>query len=135
MRYLQTLNKEQGIQWVKRERLPLFLNSDYYIEYRLARLVSQAQAAQGPGLSIKLDYSAKQEKVEEEVVEDEPEVDETEVRASSARCCTNRSSCCNVIIIYYVVFVRPVKLPSDRIWMNIVLLQSVSNILFCDEEN
>ena len=77
----QTLNKEQGIQWVKRERLPLFLESDYYLEYRLAKLVSQAQVAKGAGdsVSVQLDYAprVKNTAMEEEV--EEEEVDETEV--------------------------------------------------------
>ncbi|XP_034553724.1 regulator of G-protein signaling 22 isoform X2 [Notolabrus celidotus] len=35
------LDKEEGIQWIMRERLPFFLQSEYYIEYRLAKLLSQ----------------------------------------------------------------------------------------------
>uniref|UniRef100_A0A8C5PXA3 Regulator of G protein signaling 22 n=1 Tax=Leptobrachium leishanense TaxID=445787 RepID=A0A8C5PXA3_9ANUR len=35
------LNREQGIQWIKRERLPSFLKSDCYFEYRLAKVMSQ----------------------------------------------------------------------------------------------
>ena len=42
---MQCLNKEQGIQWIKLERLPAFLESDCYTEYRLAKLVGQAQVA------------------------------------------------------------------------------------------
>ena len=79
MLFLQTLNKEQGIQWVKRERFSLFLASDFYIEYRLARLMSQAQAAQGEGLSIKLDYTTAKDRAAEEEVDEEPEVDHTVV--------------------------------------------------------
>ncbi|WAR24165.1 RGS22-like protein [Mya arenaria] len=39
-----TLNKEQGIHWVKAERLPSFLESDLYLEYRLSKLLAQARA-------------------------------------------------------------------------------------------
>ncbi|XP_051058501.1 regulator of G-protein signaling 22 [Phodopus roborovskii] len=39
---IMCLNREQGIKWIKRERLPAFLESDCYFEYRLAKLISQA---------------------------------------------------------------------------------------------
>ncbi|XP_059195780.1 regulator of G-protein signaling 22 [Centropristis striata] len=35
------LDREQGIQWVMKERLPYFLQSDCYNEYRLAKLLFQ----------------------------------------------------------------------------------------------
>ncbi|XP_074539818.1 regulator of G-protein signaling 22 isoform X2 [Halichoeres trimaculatus] len=35
------LDKEEGFQWMVMERLPFFLLSDYYSEYRLAKLMSQ----------------------------------------------------------------------------------------------
>ncbi|XP_060937860.1 regulator of G-protein signaling 22 [Limanda limanda] len=35
------LDRKQGIQWIMEERLPLFLQSDCYIEYRLAKLLCQ----------------------------------------------------------------------------------------------
>ncbi|KAM6995362.1 regulator of G-protein signaling 22 [Tautogolabrus adspersus] len=35
------LDKEQGIQWILTERLPFFLKSDCYSEYRLAKLLCQ----------------------------------------------------------------------------------------------
>ncbi|XP_078543085.1 regulator of G-protein signaling 22 isoform X2 [Lissotriton helveticus] len=37
------LNREQGVQWIKKERLPSFLKSDCYFEYRLAKLMSQVK--------------------------------------------------------------------------------------------
>ncbi|XP_026228367.1 regulator of G-protein signaling 22 [Anabas testudineus] len=37
------LDKEQGLQWIVKERLPFFLLSDCYIEYRLAKLVFQRE--------------------------------------------------------------------------------------------
>ncbi|KAL6058122.1 hypothetical protein STEG23_038267, partial [Scotinomys teguina] len=39
---IMCLNREQGIKWIKRKRLPAFLESDCYFEYRLAKLISQA---------------------------------------------------------------------------------------------
>ncbi|KAI1894192.1 hypothetical protein AGOR_G00113300 [Albula goreensis] len=38
------LDREQGAEWIKRERLLLFLQSDYYFEYRLAKLLSQVDS-------------------------------------------------------------------------------------------
>ncbi|XP_042278669.1 regulator of G-protein signaling 22 [Thunnus maccoyii] len=35
------LDREQGIQWIMKERLPFFLQSDCYYEYRLAKLLFQ----------------------------------------------------------------------------------------------
>ncbi|KAM4633846.1 regulator of G-protein signaling 22 [Polymixia lowei] len=35
------LDKEQGFQWIMKERFPLFTQSDCYFEYRLAKLLSQ----------------------------------------------------------------------------------------------
>lgn len=37
------LNREQGVQWIMKERLPSFLKSDCYFEYRLAKLMSQVK--------------------------------------------------------------------------------------------
>ncbi|XP_063055994.1 regulator of G-protein signaling 22, partial [Engraulis encrasicolus] len=37
------LDREQGMQWVKKSRLPLFLQSDFYFEYRLVKLLSQLE--------------------------------------------------------------------------------------------
>ncbi|XP_055476222.1 regulator of G-protein signaling 22 isoform X1 [Psammomys obesus] len=39
---IMCLNREEGIKWIKRKRLPAFLESDCYFEYRLAKLISQA---------------------------------------------------------------------------------------------
>ncbi|KAJ8394622.1 hypothetical protein AAFF_G00044250 [Aldrovandia affinis] len=39
------LDREQGTQWIKRERLPFFLQSDCYFEYRLAKLLSQVDSS------------------------------------------------------------------------------------------
>ncbi|XP_036293302.2 regulator of G-protein signaling 22 [Pipistrellus kuhlii] len=48
------LNREQGIQWIKKERLPAFLESDCYFEYRLAKLVSQVRWSKS-GMNVTLD--------------------------------------------------------------------------------
>ncbi|NXL85605.1 RGS22 protein, partial [Alectura lathami] len=40
------LDREQGVQWIKKERLPAFLESDCYFEYRLAKLISQVEWSQ-----------------------------------------------------------------------------------------
>ena len=83
---IQTLNKEQGVQWVKRERLPLFLESDFYLEYRLAKLVSQVPQVRagggGESTSVRLDYTPHIRQIEEEEEEEEePPEDETEVNS------------------------------------------------------
>jgi len=41
---LQMLDTEQGIQWIKAERLPAFLDSDCYLEYRLSKFLLQVCA-------------------------------------------------------------------------------------------
>ncbi|XP_070078507.1 regulator of G-protein signaling 22 isoform X4 [Equus caballus] len=50
---IMCLSREQGIQWIKKERLPAFLESDCYFEYRLAKLVSQVRWS-GSGMNITL---------------------------------------------------------------------------------
>ncbi|NXC49564.1 RGS22 protein, partial [Penelope pileata] len=40
------LDREQAVQWIKNERLPAFLESDCYFEYRLAKLISQVEWSQ-----------------------------------------------------------------------------------------
>ncbi|XP_012617473.2 regulator of G-protein signaling 22 [Microcebus murinus] len=40
---IMCLSREQGIKWIKKQRLPAFLESDCYFEYRLAKLVSQVR--------------------------------------------------------------------------------------------
>uniref|UniRef100_A0A8C8AKJ4 Regulator of G protein signaling 22 n=1 Tax=Otus sunia TaxID=257818 RepID=A0A8C8AKJ4_9STRI len=51
------LNREQAIQWIKKERLPAFLESDCYFEYRLAKLVSQVEWSKtGINFIIDSDY-------------------------------------------------------------------------------
>ncbi|XP_069813444.1 regulator of G-protein signaling 22 isoform X2 [Dendropsophus ebraccatus] len=48
------LNREQGVEWIKRERLPSFLKSDCYFEYRLAKLLSQVRV-NNTGVSLEID--------------------------------------------------------------------------------
>ncbi|XP_032324119.1 regulator of G-protein signaling 22 isoform X1 [Camelus ferus] len=48
---IMCLSREQGIQWIKKERLPAFLESDCYFEYRLAKLVSQVRWSES-GMNI-----------------------------------------------------------------------------------
>ncbi|XP_078254567.1 regulator of G-protein signaling 22-like [Rhinoraja longicauda] len=47
---VQCLDREQGVAWIKGERLPAFLKSDCYFEYRLAKLLSQLECKTGPGM-------------------------------------------------------------------------------------
>ncbi|XP_045310041.1 regulator of G-protein signaling 22 isoform X10 [Leopardus geoffroyi] len=51
---IMCLSREQGIKWIKKERLPAFLESDCYFEYRLAKLVSQVRWSRS-GMNITLD--------------------------------------------------------------------------------
>ncbi|KAB0371506.1 hypothetical protein FD755_016444, partial [Muntiacus reevesi] len=48
---IMCLSREQGIHWVKKERLPTFLESDCYFEYRLAKLISQVRWSES-GMNI-----------------------------------------------------------------------------------
>ncbi|XP_068789940.1 regulator of G-protein signaling 22 [Struthio camelus] len=51
------LHREQAIQWIKKERLPAFLESDCYFEYRLAKLISQVEWSKtGINFIIDRDY-------------------------------------------------------------------------------
>ncbi|NWS69036.1 RGS22 protein, partial [Crotophaga sulcirostris] len=51
------LDRDQAIQWIKKERLPAFLESDCYFEYRLAKLISQVEWSKtGINFIIDSDY-------------------------------------------------------------------------------
>nr|XP_009935833.1 PREDICTED: regulator of G-protein signaling 22 [Opisthocomus hoazin] len=51
------LDREQAIEWIKKERLPAFLESDCYFEYRLAKLISQVEWSKtGINFIIDSDY-------------------------------------------------------------------------------
>ncbi|XP_024905934.1 regulator of G-protein signaling 22 [Pteropus alecto] len=55
---IMCLSREQGIQWIKKERLPAFLESDCYFEYRLAKLVSQVRWSEsGMNVTLSTDFS------------------------------------------------------------------------------
>ncbi|XP_071807529.1 regulator of G-protein signaling 22-like isoform X2 [Asterias amurensis] len=76
---VQCLNKEQGIQWIKEERLPAFLQSDSYLEFRLAKLVSQVEiAAKDSDVPLRayIDPSFKPFAIEKPPVVEPPHVDE-----------------------------------------------------------
>ncbi|XP_074124366.1 regulator of G-protein signaling 22 isoform X2 [Sminthopsis crassicaudata] len=51
---IMSLNREQSIQWIKKERLPAFLESDCYFEYRLAKLISQVRWSKS-GMKMHID--------------------------------------------------------------------------------
>ncbi|XP_052776517.1 regulator of G-protein signaling 22-like isoform X2 [Mya arenaria] len=75
-----TLNKEQGIHWVKAERLPSFLESDLYLEYRLSKLLAQARVTgeQGEYVLMKIDFKPKVKKAKKKKDEEEVPVDPRE---------------------------------------------------------
>ncbi|XP_062836210.1 regulator of G-protein signaling 22 isoform X2 [Anolis carolinensis] len=51
---LPCLDREQAIKWIKKERLPAFLESDCYLEYRLAKLISQVEWSR-TGVNVVID--------------------------------------------------------------------------------
>ncbi|XP_059250911.1 regulator of G-protein signaling 22 [Mustela nigripes] len=55
---IMCLSREEGIEWIKKERLPAFLESDCYFEYRLAKLVSQVRwSGSGMNFTLSADFS------------------------------------------------------------------------------
>ncbi|XP_073749135.1 regulator of G-protein signaling 22 isoform X9 [Callorhinus ursinus] len=55
---IMCLSREEGIEWIKKERLPAFLESDCYFEYRLAKLVSQVRwSVSGMNITVNADFS------------------------------------------------------------------------------
>ena len=66
------------MEWVKKHRLALFLKSDFYIEYRLAKLLSQVRINPRRGCAIKFDYT-KPVPPKEPAVEPEEEYDPSQV--------------------------------------------------------
>ncbi|XP_072425693.1 regulator of G-protein signaling 22-like [Chiloscyllium punctatum] len=65
------LDPVQGIKWIKNERLPAFLLSDCYFEYRLAKLLSQLGSNTGPGMP-QIDPAYRPWVTEKEEEEEEP---------------------------------------------------------------
>ncbi|KAK3091838.1 hypothetical protein FSP39_023074, partial [Pinctada imbricata] len=77
---VMTLNKEQGIHWIKEERLPAFLESRFYLEYRLGKLISQARVAGEKGEFVlwTIDYKPKTKLRRKKSVEEIPQEDPKE---------------------------------------------------------
>ncbi|XP_071836453.1 regulator of G-protein signaling 22-like isoform X2 [Apostichopus japonicus] len=87
---VQCLNKDQGIQWIKEERLPAFLQSDCYLEYRLARLISQTEIASKETdcpLNLYIDPEYKPFAIEKPFVEVEEVVDEKQLAMRNMYVC------------------------------------------------
>ncbi|XP_062622308.1 regulator of G-protein signaling 22-like isoform X4 [Saccostrea cucullata] len=75
-----TLNKEQGIHWIKEERLPAFLESEFYMEYRLGKLISQTkvQGDKGQFVLMSVDYKPKTKIRRKKSIEEVPQIDPKE---------------------------------------------------------
>ena len=67
--WFQTLNKDQGIYWIRAERLPIFLESDFYFTYRLAKVISQARLFNDKHeyVIMKLDFTPRPKKAKKRV--------------------------------------------------------------------
>lgn len=89
-----TLNKEQGIHWVKERRMPAFLESDLYMEYRLSNLVSQAKITgdQGEYVLMRIDFKPKVHKQRKKAVEEEVVVDPKEQMMKEMYVCMGTAS-------------------------------------------
>ncbi|XP_053393937.1 regulator of G-protein signaling 22-like isoform X3 [Mercenaria mercenaria] len=89
-----TLNKEQGIHWVKAERLPSFLESDLYLEYRLSKLLGQARITgeQGEYVLMKIDYKPRVKKAKKKAEDEEVKVDPKEVLMKDLYVCMGNAS-------------------------------------------
>ncbi|KAL8572507.1 hypothetical protein ACOMHN_019546 [Nucella lapillus] len=87
-----TLNKEQGIHWVKAERLPTFLRSDLYHEYRLGHVLSQVKVTDSRGHFVlcKLDFTPRPVKKKSE--NEEKKVDVKEVYMKQMYVCMGQTS-------------------------------------------
>uniref|UniRef100_A0A8D0GFZ0 Regulator of G protein signaling 22 n=1 Tax=Sphenodon punctatus TaxID=8508 RepID=A0A8D0GFZ0_SPHPU len=75
---IMCLDREQGIQWIKKERLPAFLESDCYFEYRLAKLISQVEWSK-TGLSFFIDTNYYPWIIKDKPTPPTPEEDEDEL--------------------------------------------------------
>ncbi|XP_044863874.1 regulator of G-protein signaling 22 isoform X4 [Mauremys mutica] len=75
---LPRLEREQGIQWIKKERLPAFLKSDCYFEYRLAKLLSQVEWSR-TGINFIIDTTYYPWIMKRELTPPFPEEDEEEL--------------------------------------------------------
>uniref|UniRef100_F6X153 RGS domain-containing protein n=1 Tax=Ciona intestinalis TaxID=7719 RepID=F6X153_CIOIN len=72
---VKCLDKEQGMQWIKRFRLPTFLRSDLYMEYRLAKLLSQIETRRC-GIKLTVDQTYRPWHKEKKVTPPTTPVDE-----------------------------------------------------------
>ncbi|NXJ13629.1 RGS22 protein, partial [Odontophorus gujanensis] len=70
------LDREQAVQWIKKERLPAFLESDCYFEYRLAKLISQVEWSQ-TGINFIIDSNYYPWIRKEDASKPHPEEDDT----------------------------------------------------------
>uniref|UniRef100_A0A674HZ60 Regulator of G protein signaling 22 n=1 Tax=Terrapene triunguis TaxID=2587831 RepID=A0A674HZ60_9SAUR len=75
---IMRLEREQGIQWIKKERLPTFLKSDCYFEYRLAKLLSQVEWSR-TGINFIIDTTYYPWIMKRELTPPFPEEDEEEL--------------------------------------------------------
>ncbi|KAH9499861.1 hypothetical protein Btru_076784, partial [Bulinus truncatus] len=77
-----TLNKDQGIYWIKSERLPIFLESDFYFQYRLAKVISQVRVVNDKGefVVMKIDFTSRPKKKKKMVEVPPPDLEETIVK-------------------------------------------------------
>ncbi|XP_032657372.1 regulator of G-protein signaling 22 isoform X6 [Chelonoidis abingdonii] len=75
---IMCLEREQGIQWIKKERLPAFLKSDCYFEYRLAKLLSQVEWSR-TGINFIIDTTYYPWIMKRELTPPFPEEDEEEL--------------------------------------------------------
>uniref|UniRef100_A0A8C3FKI1 Regulator of G protein signaling 22 n=1 Tax=Chrysemys picta bellii TaxID=8478 RepID=A0A8C3FKI1_CHRPI len=75
---IMRLEREQGIQWIKKERLPAFLKSDCYFEYRLAKLLSQVEWSR-TGINFIIDTTYYPWIMKRELTPPFPEEDEEEL--------------------------------------------------------
>lgn len=89
-----TLNKEQGIHWIKEERLPAFLESEYYMEYRLGKLISQTriQGDKGQFVLMSVDYKPKTKIKRKKSVEEVPQIDPKEQMMKDMFVCLGETS-------------------------------------------
>ncbi|KAK7502187.1 hypothetical protein BaRGS_00006551 [Batillaria attramentaria] len=90
-----TLNKEQGIHWVKAERLPTFLQSDCYFEYRLGNVLSQVRLmdSRGQFVLMKIDYKPRAKKSKKK--QDEVKVDLKDVYMKDMYVCMGEADTTN----------------------------------------
>ena len=55
--YVATLERERALDWIREERLPAFLNSDLYCEYKLASLLARVEESRDKHPNVPLSKS------------------------------------------------------------------------------